>query len=341
MLLSYTAFLTFLLLSFHSKAQYEPILDTNKVWHASAFRMAFTDRTEETYHLRDSVEIEGQTYISAFADTPASSGTFIHGFFREDTIAGKLFFRAALTTYPDDDTIYSPEITTVDLSLTTGQTYFHKFILLFYNDDNNIEFAVDSIEHLVVDAGILENRVYVELEVQNESMADFLYNPWNSDIGDTEDQMTSLVVNQRFIEGVGSNFGLFFPVVDSDFPFFYPQEPYVLCMSKSDSTVWIDPFSLNCQFIVLSDPELAHTMGNINVFPNPAKDRFSLQLVTSAPLNDRIESIQIIDLSGRMVASYAWGNGVFDVSDVASGMYLLTVIGSDGAAIAVERLVMN
>jgi len=334
-LISCGAFLTFLLLSFHSSAQYEPILDTNKVWHASAFRMGFAERTEETYHLRDSVEIEGQSYIIGFTDTPGSSGTFLHGFFREDTIAGKLFFRAALTTYPDDDTIYSPEITAVDFGLEIGQTYYQKFILPDFNED--LAFTVDSVEHIVVDEGVLNNRAYLELEVQNVSVVGGDNNPWYLDIGQTDDPMTSLVVNQRFIEGIGSSFGLFF-LVHEGFPFHYPQEPYVLCMSKGESTVWVDPYSLDCQFVVLSDSELNSDDQNIEVYPNPSSGQFRIE---NLPIN--IEYFSIYRLDGKLlekgIISREAQSFTINLNEFPEGLYLLTLRKSDGTLITKKLLV--
>lgn len=96
--------------------------------------------------------------------------------------------------------------------------------------------------------------------------------------------------------------------------------------------------------------------GKIKVYPNPARERITVRVI-SAPLNDRIESIHILDLSGRIVASYPWqsnqvgtlsavtersrGGVEVDISQVASGMYLLNVIGSDGSPIGLERLVID
>jgi len=77
----------------------------------------------------------------------------------------------------------------------------------------------------------------------------------------------------------------------------------------------------------------------IKVYPNPARDRITVHL--TKPLGGNIEALQILDLSGRTVESYAWSNGVFDVTDLVSGMYLLTVVGRDGAPIGLERLVID
>ncbi|MFT7078838.1 MAG: hypothetical protein ACJAZC_000366 [Cryomorphaceae bacterium] len=88
----------------------------------------------------------------------------------------------------------------------------------------------------------------------------------------------------------------------------------------------------------------------MKIYPNPATDRVTIQVGTSAlrlrsatpPLSGRIESIRITDLSGRAVASYPWNgdNASYDVSDLASGLYLLQVIGQEGI-LGMERLVID
>jgi hypothetical protein len=332
-LISYGAFLILLLLPTRSSAQYEAILDTNKTWHASAFRFGFGERAEETYHLRDSVVIEGQSYVIGFTDTPGSSGTSFHGFFREDTIAGRLFFRAALTTYPDDDTIYSPEITTVDLGLELGQTYYQKYINGLFDD---FEFAIDSVEHIVVDTGMLNDRAYVELEIINAGLVGGNCNPWNIYLGETSDPLTSLVINQRFIEGVGSSFGLFFLVYE-DVVFHYPQEPYVLCMSKGESTVWVDPYSLDCQFVVLSDSELNSDDQNIEVYPNPSNGLFRIENLPSS-----VDYFSICRLDGKLleqgIITHDARPLTINLNEFPEGLYLLNLRTGDGTLITKKLL---
>jgi hypothetical protein len=80
--------------------------------------------------------------------------------------------------------------------------------------------------------------------------------------------------------------------------------------------------------------------GKVKVYPNPARDRVTVQLVTERSRSNRIESLRIVDLSGRSVASYPWANGTFDVSGLAAGMYLLQVVG-DHSVLGIERLVIE
>jgi hypothetical protein len=80
----------------------------------------------------------------------------------------------------------------------------------------------------------------------------------------------------------------------------------------------------------------------MKIYPNPANDRVTIQQDTERSRSDQIESIRITDLSGRAVASYPWNgdNTSYDVSDLASGLYLLQVIGQEGI-LGMERLVID
>jgi hypothetical protein len=90
--------------------------------------------------------------------------------------------------------------------------------------------------------------------------------------------------------------------------------------------------------------------GKVKVYPNPAADRVTIQVGTSAlrlrsatpPLSDQIESIRITDLSGRSVASYPWNgdNASYDVSHLAKGVYVVQIMDSD-TVIGLEKLVVN
>ncbi|MFT6996604.1 MAG: hypothetical protein ACJAQ4_000345 [Cryomorphaceae bacterium] len=90
--------------------------------------------------------------------------------------------------------------------------------------------------------------------------------------------------------------------------------------------------------------------GKIKVYPNPARDRVTVQLVTSAHFESaqwpggsgRIESLRITDLSGRTVASFPWNgdNASYDVSHLAKGVYVVQIMDSD-TVIGLEKLVIH
>jgi PKD repeat protein len=76
------------------------------------------------------------------------------------------------------------------------------------------------------------------------------------------------------------------------------------------------------------------------IYPNPAIDQINLQMVEAS--NHEIEGIRISDFSGRTVASYPWqgAKGTFDVSQLASGIYLIQLMGND-KVLGMEKLVLR
>ncbi len=99
---------------------------------------------------------------------------------------------------------------------------------------------------------------------------------------------------------------------------------------------------------ILSTADRENGEPSIRVYPNPADELF--QLVISAPprlrsvtaLNDRPNSVQILDLSGRVLDSFPWeeNNGTYDISSLAQGAYLIQLKGEDGV-FGVEKLVIE
>jgi hypothetical protein len=89
----------------------------------------------------------------------------------------------------------------------------------------------------------------------------------------------------------------------------------------------------------VSTEDRARPDGSFKLYPNPAKDQITLEL--SNPRQLQVQSVVISDLSGRRVANYPLGNGRMDVSALASGMYLLHLVGNGGSIAATQRLVIK
>lgn len=81
---------------------------------------------------------------------------------------------------------------------------------------------------------------------------------------------------------------------------------------------------INIDYYINSTNELSKS--NIKLFPNPTKDLLTVQTLTQ-----KTETLQIIDLYGRVVRTMQIiGQQTLDVQDLASGIYL--VRGEDGCA---------
>jgi hypothetical protein len=79
----------------------------------------------------------------------------------------------------------------------------------------------------------------------------------------------------------------------------------------------------------------------MKVYPNPTSELITVQ-VTERGRNNRIESIEILDFSGRTVASYPWQGDTqtIDIGHLANGVYLLQLRNKE-TVLGVEKLVVN
>jgi hypothetical protein len=62
-----------------------------------------------------------------------------------------------------------------------------------------------------------------------------------------------------------------------------------------------------------------------NVFPNPANDKITISLSS----DEKLEEIQIIDITGRVVKQWYWENGsqmTLDIEDVPNGYFILKLV---------------
>ncbi len=59
---------------------------------------------------------------------------------------------------------------------------------------------------------------------------------------------------------------------------------------------------------------------NLNLYPNPANDNLNIIGIT-----DRINSIEIYDISGKLVSSVANPNNTISISDLSNGTYLIKI----------------
>lgn len=75
--------------------------------------------------------------------------------------------------------------------------------------------------------------------------------------------------------------------------------------------------------------ELASSV-NVNVFPNPAENELNITIDGS-----KTESVQIVDITGRLINTYAVENNhvVINTSDFANGIYTYSIIGKENAVI--------
>jgi hypothetical protein len=94
------------------------------------------------------------------------------------------------------------------------------------------------------------------------------------------------------------------------------------------------------QEAILSIGSQERTSLELTVYPNPTQGLLNVRIASEALLKP--SALNVLHMSGRTVASYPWqgANGTFDVSQLASGLYLLQVVGDDGV-LGVKRFVVE
>lgn len=110
---------------------------------------------------------------------------------------------------------------------------------------------------------------------------------------------------------------------------------------NTSEVVYYNKDGIACgQEAVLSASTADQPLVKLTVYPNPSQG--VIQLRISSEQQVRPSAVQIFDMSGRRVASYPWKgeNAAYDVSELASGLYLMQVVGAEGV-IGVERLVVQ
>ncbi len=111
--------------------------------------------------------------------------------------------------------------------------------------------------------------------------------------------------------------------------------------SKTKEVIYYSKGDVSCgQEAILSASTAEKPVSKLTVYPNPSQG--VVQLRISSDQLVRPSTVQIFDMAGRWVASYPWKgeNAAYDVSELASGLYLMQVVGAEGV-IGMERLVVQ
>lgn len=69
-----------------------------------------------------------------------------------------------------------------------------------------------------------------------------------------------------------------------------------------------------------------HNLGKVSVYPNPATDIVNINL----PANSQLKKVSLFDISGRQIEAKLLENKSINVSDLAKGVYILSVETDNG-----------
>lgn len=118
---------------------------------------------------------------------------------------------------------------------------------------------------------------------------------------------------ETWIEGIGSDKG----IVWSGSAYIVGGFYRLLCLSENDELVFVNPEYDDCYINTVGMPEMIKIP--FEIFPNPAKNFLNITSNT----NFTFSSIQITDLSGKIVASYDGHPDQIDISSIPAGMYFI------------------
>lgn len=257
-----------------------------------------------TGHRNDTAIIGGHSFFRCngpyFSDFPEEL------FLREDTADGRLFMRISR----DDN---SPEYLICDLSLSQGDTFFLPCVFIYWPLwSDTLRLVVDSVRFVsgkkVIDLSLLDNNNDYEVFFYSEDYSDY-YSQYN--------------VSLRFMEGVGSIYGI------------YPTtEPYLgllLCLHKDDTLYYMTHEDFGCyQSEIWDVPD--YPQSNMIVYPNPVGQIITIDFTEDMEVDG---TILIRDVAGRVCKYFhvAGNHVVLNTSFLLPGVYLLTYLDAENRKI--------
>ena len=128
------------------------------------------------------------------------------------------------------------------------------------------------------------------------------------------------VLQEQWIEGIGSMHGFLFPLTARLLTVETGDEAILICFSEEGDLLYQNPLYFSCTLGV--DDELEQPLCT---YPNPTNGKLVLQ--TTSP--EKIAQIGIYDISGKLLICHAWEE-FMDISNLQAGIYIGVVTYKDG-----------
>ena len=106
-----------------------------------------------------------------------------------------------------------------------------------------------------------------------------------------------LILNEIWIEGIGSIHGPLFPVNPRFFETEMPDLLDLTCYLKDNQTIWHNPHYKNCYLRVILSLQTFKSE-TMNIFPNPVNNELNIQVPGH---NSKTYKISIFDISGKLL----------------------------------------
>lgn len=122
--------------------------------------------------------------------------------------------------------------------------------------------------------------------------------------------------SETWIEGIGSSCGMLwsgsrFTIVGGKYIF--------LCMSQDDELIYMNPAYNACYMTSTGVHE--QRAARPHIYPNPASGTINLEKFSTP----EIHSIELLDLSGKLIRSFTPDDKILDVNAIRPGLYLLKI----------------
>ncbi len=225
------------------------------------------------------------------------------GYLSEDTITGRLWLY-----FRKDNTLIKKLI--VDMSLDVGDT----FVLPLFHD-NNYGDDWDTLKYTVDSIAYVNGKKHI-------FMSDKIYDDF--------------LLSNDFIEGVGSSLFMFFPIEAYNMMELYWHSRFLLCFYRDGvkefnadyGWLYEDGYDNCVPKLSLITPD---TPPHITAYPNPAKDRVTLEFGGA-----RFSTLRLVNTAGATVLETTLTGQepqhTLQLKGLPSGIYSCILSGKDGTA---------
>lgn len=317
--LKITAIICFICLTLTSYPQYLPTIEPNKTWAVSGYYIEFDYRSMYEIYLGDTVIVDDTQYTTLLLHSE-DLGLGKFGLIREDTTTGKVWFRSYLHYDPGVYIATSEEVLVADYSLETGDEFEYTYFLNYGGDS----YFTYTVTYEVIETGMVEGRRYVELNSLSPDLQNF-FDVLSYYIIDGFESPVASVVPLRFIEGIGPSFSFVSQCAFEEVYYYYPLDPYVLCASIQDSTIWHDPFVAECSYVdqlPFINVSLEENSLALSIYPNPVQNQLFIH-----SNNYEVLSIEVFNTLGQKVlhAHPSGPSNAFDLQRLSTGTYIVHI----------------
>lgn len=257
-------FITILVCTKLNGQTYHQIPDSNVIWN------------EFDVYIYDSTNVDYRWRLGIIGDTVFNTKTYSKLYnIINDTVLNinhAVYYAAIreeskIVYAVTDDTQLNgiDEAIVYDFNLAVGDTFYSNNPYHYYSGNEVI--AIDSV--------LLNDNLYHKR---------YWFNP--------------MIASEYWIEGVGSNQGILFPITPFTLNYY---EPHLACMKHNDTAIYLENYSCNrcfCQLYTGVCDEQDINFIEINLFPNPLTSisKLTIEKTLNVPI-----SVIIRDIKGKIV----------------------------------------